>query len=261
MPPRACLAIVLVLPLAARGQSPPPPRFEVASVKASTDPVISTRFTRSGGRVHWTTDLWYLIEYAYGMQGWRVSGTIPGSDYAYTVDAVTDPKATDSQVRLMFRTLLRERFRMTAHRTAREVQGYGLAVANGGLGLEEAKEGSAIPPLPAGFRKGADPAAMEGIVTATVPRAGVIRIVGRRVTIGQFCERLQAALQGPIFDLTGLAGKYYFDFEFAQDDGPAPGSAPSLSGAIKDLGLKLEKHKGPVEMLVVDHIEATPTEN
>jgi hypothetical protein len=46
-------------------------------------------------------------------------------------------------------------------------------------------------------------------------------------------------------DQTGRSGSYYFALEFARED----------------LGLRLEKHKGPVEMLVVDHIEKTPTEN
>jgi uncharacterized protein (TIGR03435 family) len=34
-----------------------------------------------------------------------------------------------------------------------------------------------------------------------------------------------------------------------------------LFGAADKLGLNLEKHKGPVEMLVVDHIEKIPSEN
>jgi uncharacterized protein (TIGR03435 family) len=35
----------------------------------------------------------------------------------------------------------------------------------------------------------------------------------------------------------------------------------NLFGAFKDLGLRLEKSKGPVEMLVVDRMEKLPTEN
>jgi uncharacterized protein (TIGR03435 family) len=34
-----------------------------------------------------------------------------------------------------------------------------------------------------------------------------------------------------------------------------------LSAALKELGLALEKHQGLVEMLVVNHIDVTPTEN
>ena len=48
--------------------------------------------------------------------------------------------------------------------------------------------------------------------------------------------------------------------EYATGDNPdAP--LPDLFSAVRELGLRLEKYKGPVEMLVVDHIEGIPTEN
>jgi uncharacterized protein (TIGR03435 family) len=36
---------------------------------------------------------------------------------------------------------------------------------------------------------------------------------------------------------------------------------PTIFDAIQDLGLKLEPRKAPVEVLVVDHVNKTPTEN
>jgi len=39
-------------------------------------------------------------------------------------------------------------------------------------------------------------------------------------------------------------------------------SSPSLFSALQEqLGLKLEQRKGPVELLVIDHLEKVPIEN
>ena len=43
---------------------------------------------------------------------------------------------------------------------------------------------------------------------------------------------------------------------------PDASTGSSIFSAIQDqLGLKLEARKGPVEVLVIDHIESVPTEN
>jgi uncharacterized protein (TIGR03435 family) len=126
--------------------------------------------------------------------------------------------------------------------------------------MQEAKEGE-VPALPEWIRQRSDdPAKLEEWVAATMPAPGVVAITGRHVTMLQFTETLQRAVNTSVLDQTGLAGKYYFAFRYAAGDNPdAP--FPDLFSAIKELGLTLEKHKGPVEMLVVDHIEKTPTEN
>jgi uncharacterized protein (TIGR03435 family) len=78
-----------------------------------------------------------------------------------------------------------------------------------------------------------------------------------------------------VTDLTRLQGKYDIDLCWRPDTGTrasAPGadpaslasepSGPTLQQALEDqLGLRLESKKGPVEFLVVDHIEKVPTEN
>jgi uncharacterized protein (TIGR03435 family) len=65
-------------------------------------------------------------------------------------------------------------------------------------------------------------------------------------------------------DKTGLTGKYDLTLTYSPDDGPAAASdssAPSLFTALQEqLGLRLQPAKGPVETLVVDHVEM-PTEN
>jgi uncharacterized protein (TIGR03435 family) len=61
-----------------------------------------------------------------------------------------------------------------------------------------------------------------------------------------------------------LKGKYDFTLHWIMSDGPPSGeeTGPSLFAALQQqLGLKLESKKAMVDILVVDHIEKTPTEN
>jgi uncharacterized protein (TIGR03435 family) len=81
---------------------------------------------------------------------------------------------------------------------------------------------------------------------------------------------------GPVFDATGLDGRWDFTVNFS----PAPPAAPAqpaaassdsageLTGALtlseairKQLGIRMEMQKQPVEVLVIDHLERKPTEN
>jgi uncharacterized protein (TIGR03435 family) len=44
-------------------------------------------------------------------------------------------------------------------------------------------------------------------------------------------------------------------------DATTPGGGTSITDAVQALGLKLESKKAPVEQLIIDHVEKTPTEN
>ena len=69
----------------------------------------------------------------------------------------------------------------------------------------------------------------------------------------QLTETLQRLLSTSVLDQTGLKGKYNFQVEFERADDPSDYTA--VVAAIKRLGLKLEKYKGPVEFLVIDHLD------
>jgi uncharacterized protein (TIGR03435 family) len=79
---------------------------------------------------------------------------------------------------------------------------------------------------------------------------------------------LQGRLKGShLVDKTGLTGRYDFKLEF-MDPGAQPGATdirdpiPDVFTALeKQLGLRLEKAKVPVDVLVIDHIEKAPTAN
>ncbi len=237
--------------------------FDVASVKPVDQPWLETKPTRSGGRIHWTTDLQYVVGYAYRMQPFRIQGPVPGSANIYRFDVATDEKASEDQIRMMFRSLLAERFKMVSHTAEKEVEGYALTVGKGGMKIKETRTEDPAPPLPETFRGGKSSLSdFDGIVAATIPEAGVISIVGRRVTMFQLCESLQRVMETAVWDDTGLKGTYYFEMRYGREDNPTLTDLPTLPEVLqRTMGLKLEKRKGPIEMLVVESIEKVPTEN
>ena len=89
--------------------------------------------------------------------------------------------------------------------------------------------------------------------------------------LGTLADALSRLAQRVVVDRTGLSGNWDFELTFAPDPSalqlppgsplppPAPdadANGPSLFTALEDqLGLKLQPARGPVEMLIVDHVE------
>jgi uncharacterized protein (TIGR03435 family) len=120
---------------------------------------------------------------------------------------------------------------------------------------------------------------------------GKARLHSEKATMKDFADSVSWQLGKPVFDATGLKGKYEIDVSFEMGammmrgpgglppppgGGPAPATAgstplgdsadsdtgtPIASAIQSQLGLKLESKKGQVEMVVVDHVEKVPTEN
>jgi uncharacterized protein (TIGR03435 family) len=246
------LSIGLTHPPKVRAQSPlavAPMRFEAASVKFPADQsILEARPRRTVGRFRWKTQLMYLLGYAYRMEWWRISERPSAGSVSlgsiYEIEATTSPDATENQERLMMQILLIERFKMIAHRETKDaVQGYALTVAKDGLKITPVTEEKASD----------DPAMSDGWVSAHGPSQDVVAIEGRRATMLQFAENLQRLLSTSVLDRTGLTGKYDFQIQFAKGDDPSDYIA--AVGAVRQLGLKLEKYKGPVEFLVIDHLD------
>jgi uncharacterized protein (TIGR03435 family) len=97
-------------------------------------------------------------------------------------------------------------------------------------------------------------------------------LTAQAVPIAQLAKILMQMLDRPVLDKTELKGVYDFKLQFAPDDRlqstsplapnarlpepPADSNAPSLFDALQEqLGLKLESGKGPVEVIVIDHVE------
>jgi uncharacterized protein (TIGR03435 family) len=160
----------------------------------------------------------------------------------------------------MFRALLADRFKMTAHRVTKDLHVFALTLAKSGLKIKEAKGADPPPPMPEWFAK-MQPTAFDGTLQATLPGSGIGAITGRRVTMADLARTLGQVLRASVVDETSLTGRYYFGLRFAPERDAADSDLPPLAKAIEELGLRLDKRKGPVELLTVDHMEKTPSEN
>jgi uncharacterized protein (TIGR03435 family) len=85
------------------------------------------------------------------------------------------------------------------------------------------------------------------------------KLVGTEVTTAMLAKVLANQLGHPVKDETGLSG--VFDFQLAWSPDQNTEGASLFTAVQEQLGLKLEGRKAPVEVVVIDRIESTPTEN
>ena len=259
-------ALILVWAGGAFGQAP---EFEVASVKMIQGgvPASFTLSPRRSGRVlTWKTTLAFLVEYAYDMAPWQVSG-LPSEMVFYDIGATMDPAATLPDVRAMLRRLLADRFQLTAHTETEERSEFALVVGKHGHKLATRTGDGELPPMP-DYLAGKPAEAFEGALFTSAEGPGTSAITGRGVPVSALTAEISKDVGTMVLDRTGLTGDYYFGFRFLRDDelgvnarDPRVMSLPIGDALEDELGLRLEKTKGPVDILVVDHVEKMPTPN
>jgi uncharacterized protein (TIGR03435 family) len=232
-----------------------------------------------------------LLMTAFGLPLDQISGSdwVMGQDARFDIVANVPGGATKDQANEMLLNLLKERFHLTFHREKKDFDLYTLTVAKGGPKLKDAVIPDGPPPeapqpgtiaTRAPLDRDGFPQLPAGRGNAQgVTNNGVSRFTFRMSTPQSLLSMLQFNL-GPsrTVDKTGLTGKYDFTLEFSAAGLPgpmgrgglnaAPGaddtsdSAPNLFTALeKQLGLKLEKGETQLEVVVVDHMDKTPTEN
>jgi uncharacterized protein (TIGR03435 family) len=247
-----------------------PPAFEVASVKVAArgEPrdvlnAVIPLGMRGGpgssdpGQISFTSaSLKTIVASAYGVKRYQVSGPDWLEAGGYNIVAKLPPNTTKEQLRLMLQNLLAERFALTLHHEKRELPVYTLVVAKNGPNMK-VSEGDPE----AGGTWGA--------------WNGSARWVTPHTTMNDVADFLSPRLDRPVIDRTGLTAKYdltlYWSAEnldiglrtaTARNTGTeAAEPAPTIFGAVQQLGLKLERSTNPTDILVIDHAEKTPSEN
>ncbi len=157
---------------------------------------------------------------------------------------------------------------MLAHRETRSIPAYRLTIAKGGVKMKPFDPGLQTHETQ-GPAMGNDgfPMVPQGRESMTAVVRGVYKMRAAKQTIAQLVTMLTAQVAAPVSDATGLSGDYAFTLAWARnvdtvatnpDDDPPQNIFVALE---QQLGLKLIQTKGPVEMLIVDHLERVPTEN
>jgi len=245
-----CLLVVVAV--AGYSQS-----FEVATVKLlpSTERRNGADIKTSPGNLSMrSVPMPAILMWAFKVGRGQVMNpeAVSGGDF-YEIVAKAAGPVTSDEMRIMLQALLVDRFKLKTHRETKEMSAYALVEAKGGHKLKEA-------------------AMADGVGVLPVQGPNKMALSGQSATLDQLAMFLSGPLRAPVVDMTGLKGRYDFEFDltnFVPNEGKerAEGEPPLDPVAIlqlalpKQLGLKLEGRKMPIEMLVIDHIERVPAEN
>jgi uncharacterized protein (TIGR03435 family) len=266
---------------------PPPAEFEVADIKPSPPGAnMGGGGLMPGGRVELRgAPLKVLIQVAWDID--NPDEMLAGApkfldsarfDVIAKASSVTSGPASAQQIdidalRLMFQALLIDRFRMKVHYEERPVAGYVLTA--GKVKLQKADPANRTGCVEGPGSDGKDPR----IATPVLSRL----LTCRNMTIAQFAEQLPIRANGyvhtPVLDSTGLTDPYDFTLSFSAINvlqNGVPGQQPAAGGENasdpsgglslpdamnKQMGIKMEIRKRPMQVLVIDHVEEKPTEN
>ena len=244
------------------------PAFEVASVKVNDSGSQNSSGKSGKGVVRIVNQtLRLLLVNAFGVRPNRIVG---GPDWIdslrFDVLARAPENVPDTQLSAMMRTLLAERFKLSARPEMRDEPVYGLVVAREdrqlGPKLRPAGEctkvsGSSSAGLATPVLKPGEPYPC-GLRSSSDLRGSVIQ--GGNVTMASLARALDGLADRPIVERTGLTGSYDVDVRFARSTlgvtADTDTNFPSIFVALPEqLGLKLESQRGPVEFLVIDRVE------
>jgi uncharacterized protein (TIGR03435 family) len=257
--------------------------FEVATVKPPDPQILGQVGARGGpgtsdpGRISYRMTLRRLLLLAHEITSEQLSGPDWLNDVSFDIVAKVPEGSTTAQVHVMLQHLLAERFSMTLHHELQDKPAYDLTVAKTGLKLTETAYPNAQPPAagPVEFTLDKNDFPIlpkDAAVQARVSwiKKDSIRSTFRAYSIAGLTQELAGVLAEAVpsegmvsprvIDKTGLTGLYDFTLEYASASDYATG--PSIFGAVeKQLGLKLDKSKAPLDVIVIDRIAKTPTAN
>jgi len=228
------------------------PQFEIATVKppGPQDRVIAL-FNYPGGRVVislYTFTL--LLREALGVQRFQVVGAPAWIDSErFMIEAA--PPATSKlnlfrpsnpeaplveEQRQMLLALLMDRFQMKFHRESKEGIVYLLTQGTKEPNFESPKHPESR------------------MFFAGLLGGGNGTVSGGNATMEFIASQLSRSMGSPVLDRTGLAGPFDFTLEHIYDTEERD-LVTIAQRTVGALGLKLERSRGPVEMIVIDHLD------
>ena len=175
-----------------------------------------------------------MIELAYGVRDYQLDGPDWLNSVRFDIAAKPPPGYQHAQLQPLLRNLLADRFKLIVRHDSKQVSGYALVIAKSGAKLHEST----------------------GPRTYFTVRPGLIS--GTQRSLQELTGALARMLSRPVVDQTGLMAAYDIKLEWTQD----PEQELSIFTALQEqLGLRLQAQKVPIDVVIVDHVQKTPTEN
>lgn len=223
------------------------PAFEVASIKpGTTNEARYFKFNVGDDRFRGTNmSLKDWIKIAWAVTDFEMTG-LPEwvSSENYDIDAKAErPIRSVDEGYQMLKSLLEDRFSHKVHREMKEMPMYSLLVEKNGVKMKVSADQTGT--------------------TGGVKEVRYGRIAGEAVPVSTIAGILTGLAGRRVLNKTGLRDRYDVDLRYTPELGQPgataePTDSPdgqSLFGALQtQLGLKLESTRGPVEVLIVDHI-------
>lgn len=218
--------------------SDPTVKFEVATIRLNREGG-GNGFIPSPGRLRAkNSTLQQLIEAAFHLR----TGTLEGlkswmeSD-RYDVEGKASEATSVDVEWVMLRSLLIEAFHLRFHSETRQMTTLTLLASKAGLKFHQS--------------------ATTGQKERVVIHPG--EIAGTNVPFGHFVSILQTQLGLPITNESGVTGEFDLRLTYDLEDSPDLADGTSVFAALEDqLGLRLERRRGPVEVMVIDSAERLP---
>lgn len=248
---KLCIASTLTTALALAQTPTTPSTFEVASIRMvqphSIDDLVrgiglTSMNTFPSNRLTFRNiTLGLLVTEAYKADTYQIEGGpdwLNQQEYDVVAKAEGDRALTEDEMRPLLRSLLQQRFHLAAHWEDKTVPGYALVVSKGGPKLQ--------PPQPG-----------EHAHAQILPNG--IQAYG--YSLDSLARILHSPTGRPVVNKTGIAGDYDIQLDYAPPNDPTS-TLPNLFTALQEqLGLKLVPQKVPTQILIIDHVDKTPTEN
>jgi uncharacterized protein (TIGR03435 family) len=260
-------AAALIVIVGVYGQTTAPasgPKFEVASFKLSQPGGRGGGIRPApGGERYLATNvtLRLLLTVAYRIKPEQIVGG-PGwiDTERYDMNAKAERPSSIEELHAMLVDLLTERYNLKFHKDTKELPMYALSVDKNGPSAK--------------LQAHAAQSAGDPWIDQAINGAVQVKMHAKFVPMDYFAWRISQMVDRPVVDQTSLKGGYDFDLAFTRElppgipenaninGSPIDTSGPTLFEALRQqLGLKLERQKGPVEILVIDHVEKAVVEN
>ena len=291
--------LALAVPAVGVAQDAKRPAFELASIRPGAAGTPMGQRVTPGRLVVVNTPLRSLLMMAFRIDATQLSGPDWLNTARFDIQATMPPGVGRELVPEMLQTLLADRFGLVARVEQRPVDGYELVVGKDGIKMrkveavdEVAKDFGGNDPtdrvtetidgpvrmmmVPLGLRT----VTSRSLYSTSTAAAGTINVDAARITMDEFAKMiLTSNVDRPVIDKTGLDGVYEFKVVLGANasairrlrslgitttvQGNPIGDLTGVSTfkAVESLGLKLEERRVPLNFVVVEKIERTPTEN